>query len=271
MAEANNKGLPIDVTADTNFMQEISTRITIAGRLPFNVPMYMIPIHINDAVKFFYKNYYDATTVKRYIIRNSDLDRSNSVPKAKLVDWITAVIDVQPINGSSNSNTLFSRSPSLLMMNAFKFNDFLNGTFSYKGVNETQSGEYTYQGDAISDGLVSLYSASLTTKMMQQFIEYKYNEMNNELSILGAFHGDLMIEVTEGIELKDLYNNDLFTKYVTGHCLVNLKSILGTFAFQMPGDVTINYEEYSDRGDKLIDEVKLSLEEEMPGDIFIIV
>jgi len=269
--EAKNDLLPIDITADTNFIQEVIEMMTISGRLPFTVPPNHIPLRIKWAAKYFYKKHTLASEIKRYVVRLSDLQNNGHSLTYELPDYIIGVHDIQQSNGGASS-VAYNRSPNLIMMNAMKFNDFANGTFNMGGISG-QDGMYMYQqGYGQSDALLALFESSVMESSFQDGIQYDYNQNTNRFTLLGKANYDLVLEVSEGIELRYLYQDELFLKYVTGQCLKDLKSVLGTFGFNMPGAIEVNYSEYAEMGQELIDEVKQELEDDDGGgDMFFIV
>jgi len=268
--EAKNEKLPIDITADKRFIQEVVDHLTISGRLPFTVPTSHIPLQIKNCAKHFYRKYSEASEISYYRILNSDIVRNGLNKAIMLPSYIIGVTDIQQVGGPAGGLSLSRRSPSLIMLNALKFNDFVNGTWSGSGFSMDRGAAYYSHSNNATDAVLSLYEQSVTNIPFTKGIRYNYNTNTNRLQILGEYTSDIVIEVHEGIELRYLYNDENFLKYVVGMCLKNLKAVLGSFAFNMPGAIGINYEEYEARGNEMIEEIKLMLEDDEPGDLFII-
>lgn len=274
MSGLNKPTTPIDITADTNYLQLIVKRITVSGRLPYTVPIDHIPIIIADAAKYFYEEYPEATKMNRYIIKYDELqnsvDSENGVPYAVLPSHVIAVTNLQQIGGNLPSlGVARRRSPNLMLLDPMRFAGFLNGQMSYEGVQPTSTqGRYLYSHD-IGDHMLTLYTSSMIDSMYKKEITYDYSDLTNELQIIGSYTGNLVIEVYEGVELSKLYTNKLFTDYVVGKCLMDLGMVIGTFDLTLQGNVSVNYEQYYNIGEKMVERVEEKMNTGFAGDIYL--
>lgn len=264
--------IPVDINADMDFIERIVRNLTISGRLPFTVPKTHIPVIIAEAAKVFYIKSSEASEINYYAIKQADVVAVGPNRSVRLPEYIIGVTDIQEVRGASISTTnIYRRAPSLLMLNALKFTEFVNGSMSINGFSK-DGGNVFYQASsyAASDALLTLYEASTFESIYQKGVRYNFNRNTSKLQLLGGVTGDLMIECHEGIELRYLYNDPNFLKYCVGKSMIDLKTILHSFDFSLIGNVKVDYNEFADRGQKMIDEVEADFEADEPGDIFMI-
>ena len=89
----------------------------------------------------------------------------------------------------------------------------------------------------------------MSRQIFQNMISFRYNRLTNNLRFLGELpKGDVILDVLVRVPGCDLYNDDLFRRYVIADCKIQLGRILGTFSYQMPGNVSINVESIANEG-----------------------
>ena len=98
-------------------------------------------------------------------------------------------------------------------------------------------------------------------QIFQHPITFRYNRLTNNLRFLGELpRKDVIVDVLVAIPDCDMYNDDLFRRYVMADCKANLGRVLGTFNYQLPGNISINVEQIANEGnaekDAILQEIK---------------
>jgi hypothetical protein len=101
----------------------------------------------------------------------------------------------------------------------------------------------------------------ISRQIFQHPITFRYNRLTNNLRFLGELpRKDVIVDVLVAIPDCDMYNDDLFRRYVIADCKANLGRVLGTFSYQLPGNISINVEQIANEGntekDNIIQEIK---------------
>ena len=101
----------------------------------------------------------------------------------------------------------------------------------------------------------------ISRQIFQHPITFRYNRLTNNLRFLGELpKKDVIVDVLVAIPDCDMYNDDLFRRYVIADCKANLGRVLGTFNYQLPGNISINVEQIANEGnaekDSILQEIK---------------
>ena len=89
----------------------------------------------------------------------------------------------------------------------------------------------------------------MSRQIFQNMISFKYNRLTNNLRFLGELpKSDVILDVLVRVPDCDLYNDDLFRRYVIADCKVQLSRILGAFSYQLPGNISVNVEAIANEG-----------------------
>ena len=89
----------------------------------------------------------------------------------------------------------------------------------------------------------------ISRQIFQNMISFKYNRLTNNLRFLGELpKSDVILDVLVRVPDCDLYNDDLFRRYVIADCKVQLSRILGAFSYQLPGNISVNVEAIANEG-----------------------
>jgi hypothetical protein len=82
----------------------------------------------------------------------------------------------------------------------------------------------------------------LTRAFLLDTIAYDYNKNTHKFMVLGRSPKQgAVLEVAKKIELDDLYNDEMFQRYVRAKAKQRLAEMLTTFDYQLPGDIKLNY------------------------------
>ena len=89
----------------------------------------------------------------------------------------------------------------------------------------------------------------LSRQLFDHMISFNYNRLTNNIRFIGELpKGDVVLDVLVKIPDCDLYNDSLFRRYVIAECKIQLGRILGAFAFQLPGNISVNTEAIANEG-----------------------
>ena len=90
-----------------------------------------------------------------------------------------------------------------------------------------------------------------------------FNEIDN---CLRNSKVDAVAKVFKKIAIDKLYDDELYQRHVRAHAKVRLAHMLQTFNYQLPGDVTINYQNMVATAEKEMEEVKTMIKGENTTD-----
>lgn len=249
---------------DIAFLERIKAQITINGQLPFNVPIDNLPQIIHNCVEWYFRHCEDASEEKWLVIPRSALVMDNNYNTEVKLPWrILSVNEVHLMNDNALYNTMpYSQRQAFryetLFMTSSAYSSLNVGGYGINSISNLYSANFY---DHIGDAMLNLYAMGDLHSIFARRLRNKYNRNSRTLRFLtGVPESNVAINVTERLNLQDLYYDDRFIRYVVGHALVNIGFVLGVFEFKMPGNIEIDKSIYAERGQALIDEVREELE-----------
>jgi hypothetical protein len=242
--------------SEDEFIGEIQTELTVGCSLPFTVPKKEIQRIIKYAAKWFYKNYEDAVE-ERYGILLNETFQSDAFKRSRTITLpkcILSVFKVQKTGGEA------SFAGSVRTTGDFAVEKlFLQGT-----ENDTAS-----IGDGLMTSVIYMYWADLAASLVLYPITYNYNRNSNKLWLGGETpNGDLVLNVLQELPLEYLYKDEIFFDYIVAKTKTQLARILGTFQFNLVGNVTINYDLFQAEGNDRLVEIKEEIKSDEGTDWF---
>ena len=223
-------------------IKEINDELTIACQIPFTVPKKELANIIKRAKGYFYKIYEDS--VEQMYIKN---------PRGivQMPSRVFSVNDVFEIGGFSGEDGGFGSQG----FNAGDI-DFSVDKFIYSD---------TYGAGLGSENLMwyvinSLFMDNARQALVPQ-ISYTFNRLTKKFRFQGELPKQAVIfEIFSTIPDCALFQDEAFVRYVIGQAKIQLARILGTFSFNLPGNITINYDMISSEGreevDRVVEEIK---------------
>lgn len=238
----NNSGkTPIELSsADRQFVENLDNRLTMFGELPYTVPERMIIQQIKQAALLFYRTYFNAVQKVYFFIDNSDLKKFSE-------DYFSKVF-IEGFRGY-----MVNLHPSIRVVKDIwetnKEREF--------GVNELiENLQYgvnpAYYGQSLLGINQNLYITEAACKMVEQAtistvfsesIPFDFNPLSHQLMIGKELKRSIVLECERDVPIQNLYNDDLFDRYVYGLCKRELKRMIGSHTIQLPGDTTLNVDE----------------------------
>ena len=89
----------------------------------------------------------------------------------------------------------------------------------------------------------------MSRQIFQNMISFRYNRLTNNLRFLGELpKEDVVLDVLVRVPDCDLYNDEMFRRYVIADCKNQLGRILNAFSYQLPGNISINSEAIANEG-----------------------
>ena len=89
----------------------------------------------------------------------------------------------------------------------------------------------------------------MSRQIFQNMISFRYNRLTNNLRFLGELpKDDVILDVLVRVPDCDLYNDEMFRRYVIADCKNQLGRILNSFTYNLPGNISINSEAIANEG-----------------------
>ena len=253
----------------------INDDLTIACQIPFTVPKKEINNIIQRAKKYFYKIYEDSVEQmyialpagalhkssfkqgvpygtgqdKEVITNKANIDNPRGI--VKMPSRVYSVNDVFEIGGFSGEDGGFGS----MSFNADDV-DFSIDKFIYDDVYGAGIGSENLMYYVVN----SLFMDNARQVLLPQ-ISYTFNRLTKKFRFQGELpKGAVIFEIFSTISDCALFEDEAFQRYVIGQAKIQLSRILGTFSFNLPGNITINYDMISSEGreevDRVVEEIK---------------
>ena len=256
-------------------IKEINDDLTVACQIPFTVPKKELAHIINRAKDYFYKIYEDSVEemfialpksawyekdFRQGISHNdggntlTEKDVKNPRGVVKMPSTIWAVNDVFQINGFLGEDGGFGSQSFSAGDVDFSLDKFIYSDVYGAGIGSEELMYYVINEKFIDNA----------RQVLQPQISYNYNRLTKKFRFMGKLpnKGACIFQVYNTIPDCDLFQDEAFIRYCIGMAKIQLSRILGTFQFNLPGNITINYDLISSEGREEVD----SIVEEIKGD-----
>ena len=266
---------PEDAACLDELIKLINDDLTIACQIPFTVPKKELNNIIQRAKKYFYKIYEDSVEQmyialpagalhkpsfkqgvpygkgqdKETITNKGNIDNPRGI--VKMPSRVYSVNDVFEIGGFSGEDGGFGS----MSFNADDV-DFSIDKFIYDDVYGAGIGSENLMYYVVN----SLFMDNARQVLLPQ-ISYTFNRLTKKFRFQGELpKGAVIFEIFSTISDCALFEDEAFQRYVIGQAKIQLSRILGTFSFNLPGNITINYDMISSEGreevDRVVEEIK---------------
>lgn len=263
-----------EVECLNDFVESIQNEMSVNGAIPFTIPAESIAQLTKNAKTMFYKMYEDASEEMFIAIPESEIRKKsfsrgihtmdgpgdNKVTSNKehtrgtylLPEGVISVVGVYSLGGWSGEagwNTgLLGKNAGDVSLHRMVYQSVYDRTMAVSADNTM----YYICTEAFLD---------MSRQIFQNMISFKYNRLTNNLRFLGELpKSDVILDVLVRVPDCDLYNDDLFRRYVIADCKVQLSRIMGAFSYQMPGNINVNVEAIANEGstekESIIQELK---------------
>lgn len=273
-----------EVECLNDFVESVQNEMSVQGAIPFTIPAESIAQLTKNAKTMFYKMYEDASEEMFIAIPESEIRKRSFQRGIHTMDGpgdnkVTAKFKK---GEGDNPNTGHTRGTYTLPegvisvvgvyeLNAFSGESGWNSGLLGKSAGDVSLNRMVYQSVydrtmAVSADNTMYYICTeafldISRQIFQNMISFKYNRLTNNLRFLGELpKSDVILDVLVRVPDCDLYNDDLFRRYVIADCKVQLSRILGAFSYQLPGNITVNVEAIANEGatekENIIQELK---------------
>ena len=261
-----------EVECLNDFVESIQNEISVNGAIPFTIPAESIAQITKNAKTMFYKSYEDASEELFIAIPESEIRKKSFQRGIHTMDGPgdnKGTAKFKKGEGD-NPNTGHTRGTYTLPegvisvvgvyeIGAFSGESGWNSGLLGKSAGDVSLQRMVYQSVydrtmAVSADNTMYYICTeafldISRQIFQNMISFKYNRLTNNLRFLGELpKSDVILDVLVRVPDCDLYNDDLFRRYVIADCKVQLSRILGAFSYQLPGNITVNVEAIANEG-----------------------
>jgi hypothetical protein len=208
-----------------DLITDIQNELTFAKALPYALPEQEIIRIITIAERYFYDNWRHAVE-PRYLLLPKDVF-SNALFKKdrtiRLPDCVQFVHQVREAKGGSMFGTMDQ--------------DFADNKFIGSEIFLTP-----FIGESIMYRTILFSFLDLAKGFTIDTLAYDYNKNTKKLAILGRTPvAPAVLQVMKKIEPDELYEDELFQRYVRAKAKIRLGDLLTSFDFNLPGGVKVNY------------------------------
>lgn len=251
-----------EVECLNEFVESVQNEMSVNGSIPFTIPAESIAQLTKNAKTMFYKMYEDATEEMFIAIPESEIrkrsfkrgihemdgpgdkkvisNKEHTRGTYLLPEGVISVVGVYSLGGWSGEagwNTgLLGKNAGDVSLHRMVYQSVYDRTMAVSADNTM----YYICTESFLD---------MSRQIFQNMISFKYNRLTNNLRFLGELpKSDVILDVLVRVPDCDLYNDDLFRRYVIAECKVQLSRILGAFTYQLPGNVSINVEAIANEG-----------------------
>lgn len=230
--------------ADYDFIEMIKCEISDSCAIPFELPDERLPQIIYKSALWFYEWYMDATEERWVYVNASDFIYETDNPILLFNGSIEAITTVLHSSSSiSTSSYFYIRNPLIDIGTA--------GYYSKRNLDPNfYRSNYNKKIYSVSNSIAQMYEYSLYDQLFKEKVIFNFNRNTQKMVATNIKNkGSLAIQALVRIPLADgLYNDHNFINYVVAHGKKSLHGILGAFNFQLPGEVTINYDMFRSEG-----------------------
>ena len=261
---------PNDEVCLNELINEINDELTIACQIPFTVPKKQLMRIVDRAKQYFYKIYEDSVE-EMYI----GLPRG-AVQKASFTKGIATNSDELSEANLTNTRGIIPMPDRVWSVNnVFEINRFSGedggfGTNSFSGLDPDFALDKFIYSDVYGAGIgsenlmyyvVNELFIDNSRQVLQPQISYSYNRLTKKFRFQGELPENAVIfQVYVTIPDCDLFNDEVFIRYCIAQAKISLGRILGTFDYNLPGNIKINYDLVKSEGQEelaaIIEEIK---------------
>lgn len=259
-------------------VKEINDELTIACQIPFTVPKKALARMIGRAKDYFYKIYEDSVE-EMYIALPGGTFAKNSFRKG--IDNSNEELSNTNIESSRGIVTMPER--VLSVNNVFEIGGFQGedggfGSRSFSaGDPDFAIDKFVYSntfGAGIGSENLMYYVINEmfidnARQILQQQISYSYNRLTKKFRFQGELPKRAVVfQIYATIPDCALYSDEAFIRYCIAQAKVQLGRIMGTFNYNLPGNITINYDMIMSEGKEELEAIVTEIKEDEGTDFF---
>lgn len=259
-------------------VKEINDELTIACQIPFTVPKKALARMINRAKDYFYKIYEDSVE-EMYIALPGGTFAKNSFSKG--ID--NSSEELSNINLESSRGIVTMPERVFSVNNVFEIGGFQGedggfGSRSFSaGDPDFAIDKFIYSntfGAGIGSENLMYYVINEkfidnARQILQQQISYSYNRLTKKFRFQGELPKRAVVfQIYATIPDCALYSDEVFIRYCIAQAKIQLARIMGTFSYNLPGNITINYDMIMSEGKEELEAIVTEIKEDEGTDFF---
>ena len=206
---------------------DIQEELTFAKALPYSIPEKEIQRIITNAERYFHDNWRHAVEA-RYMVIPIEVFKHPLFKKERTIQLPDCVAFVHEVKEAKGTSSMFGT------MDA----DFADNKFIGSEVFLTP-----FIGESIMYRTVIFSFLDLVKGFTIDTLAYDYNKNTRKLMILGRTPraNSVVLQIAKKVPSDDLYNDELFQRYVRAKAKLRLGDLLTTFDYNLPGGIKPNY------------------------------
>lgn len=237
------------------FISDVKSELTVACAMPIVPKDAEIMRIIKYAAEWFYKHHEDSVEERYYAIPKTMFQ--TAAFRARRVipmpDCVFSVFGVKKLREDFSSNMSFDGT-SDLSVDKFLFKDSANLGFGT---------------EALMYYVANLFWLDTMSHIMTHTISYNYNRNTHLLTISGETPDrDIVASCFVRIPMENLYDDEVFYRYVVATAKMQMARVIGTFKHPLPGGVEINFDILKEEGKETLAEIKEEIRKDEGMDFF---
>lgn len=222
-------------------IDKVINTITLKCKLPQAIDKEDIELIIEDAQRWFYKNYKFSLMRTYYYVDILSFLKQNrtGVRYITLPDEIESIRWIYMVNYKDMQNLGY-----LLPRNSLMF-----GQTTQPFVAAINVGEFAQSVSVMQTMQDALSMFAKNT------VKNAFNPNSKRFEVQTSLKNNLILEVYAQIEPEALYGDPLFIKYVTGMSMIAYSLNLSFLDMQLAGNTKISTDRMNDRGEKMVEKV----------------
>jgi hypothetical protein len=247
------------------FINEVQQELTVACQLPYSIPKKELARIVDRAKKWFYKNYeyavqekYLALRPESYNAEGSEFQKTGEVTMPSSVFAVNAVFQLHRFSGEDGgfSNWSFNSSDTDFALDKWIYNAYYGGGEGIASEN-------------LMYFVINEMFVDYARQALQNMMSYNYNYLTYKFRFMGEKPiYTVIFQVFEKIPDCDLYQEEIFFRYVVAEAKLQLARVMGTFNYNLPGNITINYDLYQSEGRDELERIKQEIKDDEGTDYF---
>jgi hypothetical protein len=238
----------------SELVQEIKDAITASCALPYSPPDNEIERIIDLQMKYLYREYRELIYDRIYIVGKAtwytqEFIDSRTIQMNKCTEGVKKVVE------NTAGNRVFGINDPDMKFDRLMASDLYLTPLS--------SDQITYR-------TIQWSFWDLARGFNLRDINHDFNPNTHRLAITGRTPEEsLLVLALDHIPVEDAYSDPIVIRWMIAHAKLSLARILGTFNYQLAGNVTINFDAYRSEGQEEITELKDYIINTSPPDWFL--
>lgn len=233
-----------------SFLLKVKDELTVSCSIPVKIPDRNLLNIIERSKEWFYKHY-EYSMEEGYLFIDRALYETEQFKKDKS---ILIPKDIYSIHGVHRVD--------------YKYFDIGKDFIRYSNTYVSYGIESTFE-DLMGYVAAEKYNSLRSDILTKKWVAHSFNNLTHKFIMKGqVLDADLVLEVYRIIPDCELFSDELFFRYVVAKAQKNIALILGMFAYNLPGNITINYDLIQSMGTDELEKIETEIKEDESADWF---